>query len=60
MLKEIIYGNIIIFHVFHAKKTIIETQTHILYCDTLLGKNENVTVIPQYEELYSEDLREQV
>ena len=45
---------------FSCKKGIIETQTHILYCDTLLGKNENVTFIPEYEELYSEDLREQV
>ena len=45
---------------FSCKKGMIETQTQILYCDTLLGKNENVTFIPQYEELYSEDLREQV
>ena len=45
---------------FSCKKGIIETQTHILYCEILLGKNENVTFIPEYEELYSEDLGEQV
>ena len=43
-----------------CKKGIIENQSHILYCDYLLGKNEKVSYIPEYEDLYKGDLREQI
>ena len=41
-------------------KNEIETQGHILFCDYLLGKNENVSYIPDYEELYHGELKEQI
>ena len=41
-------------------KTEIETQKHILFCDSLLGKNENISYLPDYEELYNGDLKEQI
>ena len=37
-----------------------ETQSHLLSCPVLLGKNEILTYIPQYSELYSEKLAEKV
>ena len=42
-----------------CQKGVIETQVHLLYCETLLGQNENVTYIPAYKDLYSEDLKDQ-
>ena len=35
-----------------------ETQSHILVCDFLLGKNENISYIPEYGELYNGDIKE--
>ena len=43
-----------------CQKGVIETQVHLLYCETLLGQNENVNYIPAYKELYSEDLKDQL
>ena len=37
-----------------------ETQSHILVCDFLLGKNENISYIPEYGELYNGDIKEQI
>ena len=42
-----------------CKENIEETQEHILYCQFLLGQNENVTYIPNYNELYNGNLQEQ-
>ena len=41
-------------------KNIDETQSHILNCEFLQGKNENLSYIPNYSELYNGELREQV
>ena len=38
----------------------IETQRHILECEYLLGKNEILTYIPNYSELFVGDLESQV
>ena len=43
-----------------CKKDIIENQRHILYCDSLLGKNQNLSYIPEYEDLYTGDITEQI
>ena len=45
---------------FSCKKNIVETQSHLLYCEYLLGKNEQLSYIPDYEELYTGDLEEQI
>ena len=45
---------------FSCKKNIDETQSHLLCCEYLLGKNENMMYIPPYSELYIGDLKEQV
>ena len=42
-----------------CQEGVIETQTHLLYCEKLLGQNENVTFIPDYKDLYSGDLKDQ-
>ena len=34
---------------FSCKKNIDETQSHLLFCEYLLGKNENVIYIPTYD-----------
>ena len=41
-------------------KNEIETQKQILFCDSLLGKNKNISYLPDYEELYNGDLKEQI
>ena len=43
-----------------CKKNVEETQFHILNCSALLGKNENITYIPDYNELFTGDLTEQM
>ena len=43
-----------------CKENIEETQEHILYCQFLLGQNENVTYIPNYNELFNGNLQEQL
>ena len=35
-------------------------QYHLLYCEEILGKNEFVTYIPTYEDLYSDDDEERL
>ena len=35
-------------------------QKHLLSCKYLLGKNEIVTYIPDYQDLFLEDIDEQV
>ena len=37
-----------------------ETHFHLLNCEALLGKNELLTYIPDYNELYKGDILEQV
>ena len=37
-----------------------ETQFHLLNCKYLLGKNENISYIPDYSELFHGDIQEQV
>ena len=43
-----------------CNKNIDETQSHILHCSELIGKNENIIYIPSYNELYTGDILEQV
>ena len=43
-----------------CKQNIIETQYHILNCNYLLGKNETLTYIPDYRELYNGEIKEQI
>ena len=43
-----------------SMKKVEETQSHILVCDFLLGKNENISYIPEYGELYNGDIKEQI
>ena len=43
-----------------CKKNQIENQSHLLFCEVLLGKNKKVTYIPDYEELYNGNLKEQI
>ena len=43
-----------------CKNNIEETQSHTLNCHIFLGKNENVTYIPDYNELYIGNLSEQI
>ena len=45
---------------FMQKKNIDETQSHLLFCEYLFGKNENVIYISTYDELYKGDLKEQI
>ena len=40
-------------------KNIDETQSHILNCEVLLRKNENMSYISEYSELYTGILNEQ-
>ena len=42
-----------------CQQNIDESQLHILHCSVLMGKNENMTYIPDYNELYTGDIREQ-
>ena len=37
-----------------------ETQIHLLNCPGLLGKNEKLSYIPEYKELYERELAEQI
>ena len=37
-----------------------ETQIHLLNCPGLLGKNEKLSYIPEYKELYEGELAEQI
>ena len=43
-----------------CNKNIDETQSHILHCSELIGKNKNIIYIPSYNELYTGDILEQV
>ena len=43
-----------------CQQNIIETQYHILNCKYLLGKNEALTYIPDYRELYNGEIKEQI
>ena len=43
-----------------CQRNIDETQYHILNCKFLMGKNENLTYSPEYEELYNGDIKEQL
>ena len=36
------------------------TQKHLLYCSYLLGKNELVTYIPEYKDLFNGEMEDQV
>ena len=36
------------------------TQRHLLYCKGLQGKNEIVSQIPEYEQLFGEDMNSQI
>ena len=45
---------------FSCKKNIAETQKHLLTCEYLLGKNEKLTYIPDYDKLYNGNLEEQI
>ena len=40
------------------QKGIMKAQVHLLYCETMLQQNENVTYIPAYKELYFEDIKD--
>ena len=44
---------------FSCQKGVIETQVHLLYCETLMGQNENITYIPEYKELFTGDIKDQ-
>ena len=41
-------------------QNIEKTQYHILNCEYLLRKNEHLTYIPDYMELYNGELKEQI
>ena len=43
-----------------CKKNLDDTQCHILNCELLFGRNKNVSYIPDYNELYTGDLKEQI
>ena len=43
-----------------CQKNVIETQFHLLFCEGLLGKNELVTYIPNYQDLYNGTPNEQI
>ena len=43
-----------------CKLNILENNEHLLNCSKLLGKNEIVSYIPSYKELFGNDLNEQV
>ena len=43
-----------------CKLNISENNEHLLNCSALLGKNEIVSYIPSYKELFGNDLNEQV
>ena len=43
---------------FSCQKGLIETQVHLLYCETLMGQNENITYIPEYKELFTGDIQD--
>ena len=45
---------------FSCKKNIVKTQSHLSLCEYLIGKNENLTYIPEYDELYSGELEGQI
>ena len=45
---------------YSCDKNIPETQHHILRCETLIGQNQILTYIPDYNELYQGSLEEQV
>lgn len=45
---------------FSCKKNIDETQGHLASCEYLLGKNEHMSYIPEYDELYNGSLNEQI
>ena len=36
------------------------TQSHILVCDFLSGKKENISYIPEYGEPYNGDIKDQI
>ena len=37
-----------------------ENQKHLLECRALLGKNKNLTYIPDYKDLYENNVEEQI
>ena len=37
-----------------------ETQEHILTCEILIAKNDEITYIPEYSELYSKYIEDQI
>ena len=41
-----------------CKTNVEETQEHILICPSLLGKNEKLTYIPNYYDLYNGNIEE--
>ena len=43
-----------------CQRNVDETQYHILNCKFLMGKNENLTYLPEYEERYNGDIKEQL
>ena len=45
---------------FSCKKNIVKTQSDLLSCEHLLGNNENLTYISEYDKLYSGELEGQI
>ena len=58
--KPWMYKNIEIFCVSCMNINQPETQQHILQCPVLLGKNEIISYIPEYSEIYSTNIDEVV
>ena len=40
--------------------TIFETGRHVLECKVLLGRNDNLSYIPDYNTLFSKEIEEQI
>ena len=41
-------------------KSIEETGIHILQCNELVSRNDEISYIPEYNDLYSSDIQEQI
>ena len=48
-----------IFTCISCKENIPENTEHLLCCPILIGKNEIISYIPEYKELFSERIKEQ-
>ena len=60
ILKLTYNGNMKTFGAILVKKIPLKQKKHLLHCKVLLGANEILSYIPEYNELFSEDLNEVV